>query len=130
MGKSVNPMWGSFQTQGDADFGFAPGLIVSMSLQPAIPRRVALQQSSPPLRRMDSMYHPRGKSVNHHPAPFLASVSTNRRPPPGAMPLVINQRVPGTRKRSSGFFNPQTKLKPFTGAHDPCGASDVAEGGR
>src|SRR5262245_30795377 len=68
MGKSINPMWSSFQTQGEAVFGFAPGLIVLMSLQPAIPRRVALQQSSPPLCRLDSVYHPPAETVNHHPA--------------------------------------------------------------
>ena len=32
-------------------------LIVSMSLQPAIPRRVALQQSSPPLHQLYAMMH-------------------------------------------------------------------------
>ena len=37
-------MWASFQTQGEAVSGFAPGLIVLMSLQPDIPWRVALQQ--------------------------------------------------------------------------------------
>src|SRR3954468_24578315 len=68
MGKSINPMWSSFQTQGEAVLGLAPGLIVLMSLQPAIPWRVALQQSSPPLYRLDSMYHPSAETVNHHPA--------------------------------------------------------------
>src|SRR5215471_4346650 len=68
MGKSINPMWGSFQARDEAAFGSAPGLIVLMSLQPAIPWRVALQQSSPPLHRMTSIYHRRGESVNHHPA--------------------------------------------------------------
>src|SRR3954464_14581616 len=66
MGKSINPMWSSFQTQGEAVLGLAPGLIVLMSLQPAIPWRVALQQSSPPLYRLDSVYHPPAESVNHH----------------------------------------------------------------
>jgi hypothetical protein len=51
MGKSINPMWDSFNTQGEALIGFALGLIVLMSLQPAIPWRVALQQSSPPLHQ-------------------------------------------------------------------------------
>ena len=66
MGKSINPMWDSFNTQGEALIGFALGLIVLMSLQPAIPWRVALQQSSPPLYRLDSMYHPPAETVNHH----------------------------------------------------------------
>jgi len=68
MGKSINPMWDSFNTQGEALIGFALGLIVLMSLQPAIPWRVALQQSSPPLYRLDCVYHPPAESVNHHPA--------------------------------------------------------------
>jgi hypothetical protein len=59
-------MWGSFQTQGEAGSGFALGFIVLMSLQPAIPWRVALQQSSPPLYRLDSVYHPPAETVNHH----------------------------------------------------------------
>jgi hypothetical protein len=66
MGKSINPMWISFPPQGEAVAGFAPGPIVLMSLQPAIPWRVALQQSSPPLYRLDFMYHPPAESVNHH----------------------------------------------------------------
>ena len=59
-------MWASFQTQGEAVSGFAPGLIVLMSLQPDIPWRVALQQCSPPLHRLDFMYHPPAETVNHH----------------------------------------------------------------
>src|ERR1051325_4187596 len=66
MGKSINPMRVSFQTQGEAVFGFALGPIVLMSLQPAIPWRVALQQSSPPFHRLDAMYHPPAETVNHH----------------------------------------------------------------
>ena len=66
MSKSINPMWGSFPTQGEAVIGFAPGLIVLMSLQPAIPWQVALQQGLPPLHRLDFMYHPPAESVNHH----------------------------------------------------------------
>src|SRR6516225_11914323 len=66
MGKSINPMRSSFPAQGEAVASFAPGPIVLMSLQPAIPWRVALQQRSPPLHRLDSMYHPPAESVNHH----------------------------------------------------------------
>jgi hypothetical protein len=39
----------SFQTGGEVVFGLAPGLIVLMSLRPAIPWRVGLHQSPPPL---------------------------------------------------------------------------------
>src|SRR5215813_3112448 len=66
MGKSINPMWCSFNAQGEAISGFAPGPIVLMSSQPDIPWRVALQQSSPPLHRLDSVYHPPAETVNHH----------------------------------------------------------------
>src|SRR5215212_1226641 len=37
-----------------------------MSLQPAIPWRVALLHCPPPLHRLDSMYHPPAETVNHH----------------------------------------------------------------
>ncbi len=37
-----------------------------MSLQPAIPWRVALQQSPPPLHRLDFIYHSPAETVNHH----------------------------------------------------------------
>src|ERR1700682_3215762 len=39
----------------------APRPIVSMSLRPAIPRRVALQQSPPPLHRLLTMIRETGK---------------------------------------------------------------------
>jgi hypothetical protein len=52
MGKSINPIWGSFNAKDEAVVGSAPGPIVLMSLQPVIPRRVALQQSLPPLHRL------------------------------------------------------------------------------
>ena len=66
MGKSINPMWCSFQTQGEAVSSSALRPIVLMSLQPAIPWRVALLQCPPPLHRLDSMYHPPAVTVNHH----------------------------------------------------------------
>ena len=44
MGKSINPIWCSFNAKGEAIVGSAPGPIVLMSLQPVIPRLVALQQ--------------------------------------------------------------------------------------
>jgi len=48
MAKSINPMF-SFTIRGEAPFGSAPSLIVLMSLQPPIPRQVALLQRLPPL---------------------------------------------------------------------------------
>src|SRR5436309_15412036 len=65
MGKSINPMF-SFTIRGEAPFGSAPSLIVLMSLQPAIPRQVALLQCLPPLHRLDSMFHLPAGTVNHH----------------------------------------------------------------
>lgn len=51
------------KTQGVAVSGSAPTLIVLMSLQPAIPWRVALPQSPPPLHRPVSIFH-RKRPVN------------------------------------------------------------------
>ena len=65
MGKSINPMF-SFTIRGEARSGSAPSLIVLMSLQPAIPRQVALLQCLPPLHRLDSMFHLPAGTVNHH----------------------------------------------------------------
>ena len=49
MSKSIHPMCSWFQPAGEAVIGSARGLIVWMSLQLAIPWRVALQRSPPPL---------------------------------------------------------------------------------
>ncbi len=65
MGKSINPMF-SLTIRGEAHFGSAPSLILLMSLQPAIPRQVALLQCLPPLHRLDSMFHLPAGTVNHH----------------------------------------------------------------
>ena len=51
--KQIYPPMGPFVDTGDGPLsGFAPGPIVWMSLQPAIPWQVALPQSLPPLRRV------------------------------------------------------------------------------
>src|SRR6476660_1185472 len=65
MGKSINPM-GTPKIRGGAVSGSVPSLIVLMSLQPAIPWRVALLHCPPPLHRLDSIYHPPAETVNHH----------------------------------------------------------------
>jgi hypothetical protein len=49
MGKSIDPMSRRFQTGGAVVSGSAAAVIVPMSLRPAIPWQVALQQSLPPL---------------------------------------------------------------------------------
>ena len=67
MSRSINPMWWRrFAAGGGPSSGFAPGLIVLMSLRPAIPRRVGLHQSPLPLHRPISMLHPPAGTVNHH----------------------------------------------------------------
>src|ERR1700688_616951 len=50
MRRSISPM--GEETVAGSDPRAAPRLIVPMSLQLAIPRRVALQQSSPPLHQL------------------------------------------------------------------------------
>jgi hypothetical protein len=55
------------RTQGGVVSGFAPGTIVSMSLQPAIPWRVALLQGPPPLYQPMFIVDPVVGTVNHHP---------------------------------------------------------------
>ena len=75
MGKSINPMY-SLQGWGEAASGFAPSLIalkpdsfaaiVLMSLQPAIPWRVALPHCPPPLYWLASILKLPVETVNHH----------------------------------------------------------------
>ena len=54
------------KTRDEAGSGFAPCFIVLMSLRPAIPRRVGLHQSPPPLYQPTSMLNPSAETVNHH----------------------------------------------------------------
>ena len=68
MGKSINPM-GDFlkpKPQGETMTGSALRPIVLMSLQPAIPWRVALLHCPPPLHRLDTILHRPADFVNHH----------------------------------------------------------------
>lgn len=62
MGRSIDPM----EVQNRDQRSPAIPAIVSMSLRPAIPWRVALQQSPPPLGRLSSMLKQVVESVNHH----------------------------------------------------------------
>jgi hypothetical protein len=57
-----------FRPRSEAVSGFAPSLIVLMSLRSAIPRQVGLHQSPPPLHRLDFILNPPAETVNHHPA--------------------------------------------------------------
>ncbi len=57
----------SFGSRDEAASGFAPSpFIVSMSLRPAIPWRVGLHQSPPPLHQPVSMFHQPAETVHHH----------------------------------------------------------------
>src|ERR1019366_10170604 len=58
----------SSTTRGEDVSGSAPDPIVLMSLRPAIPWRVGLHQSPPPLHQPVSMLNPPAETVNHHPA--------------------------------------------------------------
>jgi hypothetical protein len=55
-----------FRPRSEVIAGFAPGLIVLMSLRPAIPRQVGLHQSPPPLHRLKIILIPSAETVNHH----------------------------------------------------------------
>src|SRR5580693_7986962 len=73
-----------FRPRSEAVSGFAPGLIVLMSLLPAIPRQVGLHQSPPPLHRLKVILIPSAETVNHHPAragEFSTGEMRNFQPP-------------------------------------------------
>src|SRR6266849_4312582 len=65
MGRSIGPM--SKTTETGSDPTAAPRLIVLMSLQPAIPRRVALQQSSPPLYQLGAILNKKAQFEKQKP---------------------------------------------------------------
>src|SRR5450756_2864911 len=63
MSRSIDPM--DWQNR-DQRLSATPVIIVSMSLQPAIPRQVGLHQSPPPLRQLPPMLRKVAVGVNHH----------------------------------------------------------------
>src|SRR5271167_3191543 len=73
MGRSISPM--REEAKAGSDPRMAPRLIVPMSLQLVIPRRVALQQSSPPLHQpsvilKEKRKFEKEKSVERHVCQF------------------------------------------------------------
>jgi hypothetical protein len=54
------------KANGERNRSHVPRSSSAMSLGSAIPWRVALQQSPPPLYRPESMLHPPAETVNHH----------------------------------------------------------------
>src|SRR5450756_2841724 len=63
MSRSIDPM--DWQNR-DQRLSATPVIIVSMSLQPAIPRQFGLHQSPPPLRQLPPMLRKVAVGVNHH----------------------------------------------------------------
>ncbi len=112
MGKSINPMCDFLKPkpQDEALLGFALEPIVLMSLQLAIPWRVALLHCPPPLHRLDTMLHRPADFVNHHLAgagEFSTGTMGNFQPDLTPVPSKLERR----RLASRSF------------CHRPCGHS-------
>src|ERR1700682_1682532 len=73
MGRSISPM--RDRTGAGSDPRVAPRLIVPMSLRLAIPRRVALQQSSPPLHQPGLILKEKRKSEKEKPLDCMCANS-------------------------------------------------------
>jgi hypothetical protein len=54
------------RSRDDASSGLVPSFIVLMSLRPAIPWRVGLHQSPPPLHQPVTNFQQPDETVNHH----------------------------------------------------------------
>jgi hypothetical protein len=63
---SAASRWSARSQDKGRGFDPAPFPSSAMSLGSAIPWRVALQQSPPPLHRPESMLYPPAETVNHH----------------------------------------------------------------
>src|SRR6202171_6631945 len=73
MGRSISPM--EEEPVAGSDLSAAPRLIVPMSLRLAIPRRVALQQSSPPLHQPGLILKEKRKSEKEKPLDCMCANS-------------------------------------------------------
>src|SRR3981081_195448 len=105
MGRSISPM-SAVETAG-SDPRAAPRLIVPMSLELVIPRRVALQQSSPPLHQpsvilKEKRKFKKGKPLNSKCA--NSSLSQQRGSPQIAVPNFVPTTKP-YRVLPSNDFN-------------------------
>ncbi len=85
-------------------------LVVGMSLQPAIPQRVALQQSPPPLHRLDSMLGTRGAHRQ-----LVEKANTER--------SSSRERASDSRERASEFEDQNTMV--MWGFQTPAKARDL-----
>src|SRR5690349_14738622 len=102
--------------QGEALPGFALRPIVLMSLQPAIPWRVALLHCPPPLHRLVTILHRPADSVNHHltrAGEFSTGTMGNFRPE-----LTLGSKQGPNRRRTSLVFslNDACKLSIYVGS--------------
>ena len=113
----------------EAFSGFAPAFIVSMSLRPAIPRRVALLQSPLPLHWPASVFHSPAKSVNHHLAragEFSTGTLGNFRPELTVV-RVADQPLPDCHANRPGRSIGGAFAAPLT-KHSPCAAGSQVRG--
>src|ERR1700687_5274573 len=90
MGRSISPM--RERTGAGSDPRVAPRLIVPMSLRLAIPRRVALQQSSPPLHQPGLILKEKRKSEKEKPLDCMCAnskLSQQRGSPQNTVPDIV-----------------------------------------
>src|ERR1700674_4370953 len=105
MGRSISPME---EPVAGSDPSAAPRLIVPMSLQLVIPRRVALQQSSPPLHQPSVILKEKRKFEKEEPLNCMCAnskLSQQRGSPQQSVPelclqvLLGNFRIEGTERK-------------------------------
>src|ERR1700682_5820680 len=90
MGRSISPM--RERTVAGSDPRIAPRLIVPMSLQLDNPRRVALQQSSPPLHQPGAILREERKFEKENPwngKCANSGLSQQRGSPHGGVPVTV-----------------------------------------
>ena len=84
------------ETIAGSDPRAAPRLIVPMSLQLVIPRRVALQQSSPPLHQPNAILKEKRKFEKEKPWNCMCAnskLSQQRGSPHGSVPVFVTCRL-------------------------------------
>src|SRR5208337_4535149 len=94
MGRSISPM--EEEPVAGSDPRAAPRLIVPMSLQLVIPRRVALQQSSPPLHQPTAILKEKRKNEKEKPLNRMCAnskLSQQKGSPQSPVPKVCQYRM-------------------------------------
>src|ERR1700682_405777 len=100
MGRSISPM--EEEPVAGSDLSAAPRLIVPMSLRLAIPRRVALQQSSPPLHQPGLILKEKRKSEKEKPLDCMCAnskLSQQRGSPQNTVPELCQNPIYSQRWR-------------------------------